>query len=478
MVLLIKKQTDLDNDLLLIAKMMINIEHNKTIYKLNGSLSNENIIKKPFNSYTHQQIDFDINVSSGIILLYILVPRRDTEYNVSNIQQKLIGYLSQIESDYDSNIKIPYKMQKYNNTTYTLLSKKYNSTKSTTGTGLNYGTNFSPSYRKIVANKHDFKKCVEYGSRFVWLIQINNEKYLTTPELNDRPLSNQYLSRSISTIIYDNQNIFDMKHGTKQLDYPNIYQYTKTKNNQLLNEKIVISNITGLDYEILSYYQPDIYSKYIIKELDGMEFKSYHDYEIRRKDNNKDWLNQIFEPFNYEDQELIELNIDENGKPSFPKDVCFISGMPLYNNAYILEIHHFPKNEFKEEDEKYNTSFILVTPFIYYNEIFRHNLFKESAHGRIKISKVYITNIERTEFEAINLISEKKISPLKREILYTISKYGIMKSNDLYNTSMYSINPELNKIYIGRNNIYDTDILEFNNPNVVLFHYSSALEFS
>ena len=66
------------------------------------------------------------------------------------------------------------------------------------------------------------------------------------------------------------------------------------------------------------------------------------------------------------------------------------------------------------------------------------------------------------------MIPEKNISPLKREIMKSISVNGIYKNNDVNYT--YTADLQKNKIYIGIiNNIHDYDIMKFNNTNTILF---------
>ena len=71
MVLIIKAKSNIDSDLMLITKMMANIEYNKQIYNNTGCLNTEHKEIQSFNYYTHDNVNFDINVNMGVILFYI-----------------------------------------------------------------------------------------------------------------------------------------------------------------------------------------------------------------------------------------------------------------------------------------------------------------------------------------------------------------------------------------------------------------------
>jgi hypothetical protein len=479
MVFIIKPHGVLDDDLKIISKIMLNMEHNKNIFKLNGTRNTEAASQKPFNCYTHQNVDFDINVSMGVILLYLPEGCTTTEVSVQKSLMKIFRNLSY------ENSEVPYKFGNYNSTAYTLITKKYDTSCNSTTSVSTYGS----SYRKIITNKTDIKRCRERDTRFIWLIQNTVNKYLSVSELCNKPLLNNYLAKSVSTIIYDARNLFDMKHGTKQLDYPNIYQYNMLKKNRLLDKHISISQLYGLDYEILSYYYNEIKycniinnANYINQTL-SFDTRLHDDFEIRRRNTSKDCYKQLYESFNYEEQELIETNIVENGKPSFPKDVCFITGMPLYNKAYILKVEAVPTECKNTSEEKTNSivSYILVCPYIYHSYIYNicnkntSPFYSGTKLGRLFIKELYITDIDRKEYDVINLIPKKMISDLSREIIYSISRYGIMCQEPNIginmNYTLYTANLELNKIYVGLSNMYDKHIIEYDNTRTILFGY-------
>lgn len=464
MVLFIITQNEIDNDIDILCKMMINIEQNKNIYDKHGNANHPNI-RKSFNSYTFQQVDYDISVSVGVLLLYM---PSNTNLIYSDIIFMLISKFREL--DIITELKIPVSTELYKSTTYTLLSTQ-SSTERITSNSV-YGT----SYRKLINNDYDVKKCYESGSTFVWLVKTINyrsDNYLQLAELNTNIPPKSYLMRSISTIIYDYNHIFNEKHMTKQLDYPLLSQYNMFKNNQILDEAIYISDTFGLDYEIVKCYRPTISSRIFFNETDDAKISilDYNEYEIRRRDITKQWDKQLSESYNYNEQELLEKNINESGKPSFPNDVCFITGMPLYQKAYLLKVAYITNIITGEINEK-TISYILVSPYVYHSVFNKKtNIYFKSylQSKKITILEVFISNIHRSEYDAIDMIPNKLIKPLKKEIMLSISKNGVY--NMTKNNCLYTVNLNKNCIYLGINNFNDTDVINYQNTNTVLFNW-------
>ena len=111
--------------------------------------------------------------------------------------------------------------------------------------------------------------------------------------------------------------------------------------------------------------------------------------------------------------------------------------MPLYNKAYILKVEAVPKtserkdSEVKtpvEEETDAIVSYILICPYVYQSNIHENGLSQFHSGtklGRLFIKEQYTTYIDRKEYDVINLIPKKMISDLRREIIYSISRYGV-----------------------------------------------------
>ena len=70
MVLIIKQRNSLTDEIDQICKMMINIENNQNVFNLQGLENNLATAKNPFNNYTYNQVDFNISVSMGAVIIY------------------------------------------------------------------------------------------------------------------------------------------------------------------------------------------------------------------------------------------------------------------------------------------------------------------------------------------------------------------------------------------------------------------------
>ena len=174
MVLLIKDDNKSETfNIPLICKMMLNIEQNKNIYNINGNLNKKNISNESFNHFTHEQVDYDISVSMGTILLYLHTPSIRS-ISDGEIFQDIISQMRTYHNSIEP--KVPIKLQNYKSTNYTLISKKPSSKTN------NAYNNSQP--RKFISNSNEIKRAYESGSRFVWLVKIVKQAELHISELN------------------------------------------------------------------------------------------------------------------------------------------------------------------------------------------------------------------------------------------------------------------------------------------------------
>jgi hypothetical protein len=464
MVFLIKQQSTLYTDIDIICKTMINIEQNKNVFDINGATKGPPLCNVPFNSYTHQQVDYDMTVSLGVLVLYM----PNSEENHDTISSMLINKFREI-GGVDRITKVPISSGNNRSTTHTLLNSciSFDMENSTTS----YGS----AYRKIVMGDYNIKQVCETGPRFVWSIHlIKKDIYLSIPELYSGLMKSTYLLRSISTIIYDTADIYNMPHGTKQLDYPKLNQYNMFKNNQIVPESISISQIFGLGMEITKCYYKKIPNDntYVRQIMSDTKTVDYTKYDIRRLNPNKKWYTQLQEPFNYKEQEILENDNIETGKPPFRNDVCFITGTPLYNKVYILEVQY--NGRVNKTPDSSTKSYIFIGAFTYYmsfigtNAIAFLTLFFKI--NNISILQTFITNFARTEFDAINMIPNKLLHPMKKNIMLAISKNGLLSQHQGCTEVFYTVDLQKNIIYVGFLNLYDGHLVKYQNTDTVLFH--------
>lgn len=455
MVILVKPITG-SNDIQCICKYMINIEQNKNIFDEQGQENKTPLCDTPFNNYTHQRVDYDMTVSFGVILCYV----DDDIHSIrDSIQQNIRRLSFTIPNEY-----YPIHTSFSKSTTYTMINKKASFDSITTT------SRYGRSYRKIIIDENGIKTACETGSRFVWFVhKVTNFPYLKIPELS-LPSHPIYLLRSISTIIYDKLNLFNMEHGTKQLDYPKLSQYNMFKLGKISSECIKISNIFGLDYEIIqSYYDYDIKFNYDMKLTNTHKKVNYTKFKIRRLNPKIKWHNQLCEQFDYEKQETLEEQNSETGKPLFRNDVCFVSGIPLYNNVYLLKVASINNDGVVKSSKSY----IMVNSFVYHmTHIINdkpHTFTDYLAHYKIKILKIYISSYKRTDIDVIKTISNNKISQLKKKIMISIITNGVCIDTHL--NKCYTADIDDKVVYIGKDSITDLDIIIYHKTDTIIFQY-------
>ena len=459
--------TSLDIDL--ICKTMINIEKNKNIYNLRGSENPLPISNTPFNSYTHKQVEYNISASMGVLVIYT-----KESFTFNQLSNLMISKFLELGKDFD--VDLPYTNNSSKSTYHTLVTIPTSQLVSNTTS-----VNIDKSYRKLTAFAYDIKRFCEAGSRFVWYVNIiDTNPYLHIPEMSEYIPHNEYLMRSVSTIIYDGIDLFSIHTGNKQLDYPSLSQYKLFNDNRVVASNILISEVFGLDYEILTHYiksYVDTTMKVTVSYRNIVETKfcelvDYNTFEICRVDKNKTWHSQINNIFNYKVQEELEMNCNEIGKPSFPNNVCFITHIPLYQYVYILKIAKLrnPDDLFQHATD---IKHIMISPLVYHSYI---NGFMFIDYFKLMckyiIMEVSISDYPKTELDIITEIPDDKIHPIKKDILQCISKNGCsMVSLPNFQKKLYTINLEKKIIYLGYINFVDSILCNNNLTNTILFNY-------
>ena len=443
-----------------IAKTMINIEQNKHVFNADGQLIND---PRPFNIYTCNNVEYDISISSGIIKIYT-----DDIISPQMCVNLLITEFLSINYDMSRDVDM-IKFYEHKNNNHITLSKPYS---------VLYGTTTNvvgTSYRKLVMQYNDIKKCKDNGSKFVWFISTYvNQQNLNIPELSSTIPQKEFLMQSVSTIIYDQINLFNVACDTKQLDYPCAIQYNILSQKRLIESVVTIGANFGLAYEIINCYTKlKISRKNFLCHNPKLKFIDYNSVKIKRVDESKDWSVHIREPFDFESQEKLELQSEEIGKPAFPVDICFISRVPLYKHVYVVKVG------LKNNTNQYtNITHILVSPSVY-GSMIDDDVSSKSINfvkyfnnkTNYSIIDTYIAKFPRTEINAISLIPRDKISDERRNLLRCISLNGCLYYNDCFPKHLIAVDREKKLMYIGYKDIYDTLIVEYMNTNTILFAF-------
>lgn len=461
MVLFIKSELT-NTSILSLCKSMINIEHNKTIFDENGEFVKIND-RKLFNNYKIEQIVYNISVSSGVLLIYS--DTNSTKLENSCFIDKLIKCIDEIENEYKIDCDEIEKIININynkSTTYTILTKKIKSCEN------------QPN--DLVTRRFFNNSNLTYdnSNTFTWTYKFvqSYEGYLNISELCTKIPNELYLMRSISTIICDSDKIFNVKNMTKQIDYPSLDQYNMFINNKIICDQIYISMYSGLSYEIIKYFNKDncveIYNKGWPNRLPTYDEnmsnrmlpynQSSSKYKVTTRDIKKEWHEQLSECINTTNSIYDNNKICTNG-------ICFITGVPLYDNALVLKVIY------NNDDNTIRN--ILINCYVY-QSLFtcdKISFLEYFIKSKIHILEVNKFKYSRSEIDVISMISDNLINPIKKELMEAICINGIYV-HDKYSEKMIArtANLKTNKIFIGLPNIKDSDIIKYQNTNTILFN--------
>ena len=454
------KSPRFSNDVDTIAKTMINIERNQTVFNEAGVANHPEEAKKSFNAFKHSDIEYDVNVSVGVIHIF-----SDESLNQAQCVSQIIIALRRIEFSMPT-VKVPISNSDFKSTQYTMISRAPAAHLTTTNTCVH-----GESFRKIIITVADLKKCHENGSKFVWFVRVvpATTFSLIIPELTLEFPCKAYLMKSLSTIICDNAGIFNVANLTKQIDYPSLAQYSVFTNNKIVESCVIIGIKFGLAFEIITCYNTkkfSVASDRFLEKNPKLQVVDYNNFNIKRIDESKSWEKQLDEPFDYEAQERLEMQSAEIGKPIFPNDICFISRAPLYKHAYILKV-----------SKGTNVVHIMVSPSVYssivngekYSDQHFVNYFtKKSGYS---IIDTFITKFPRTEAEAIDLIPPHLITDVRRDLLKCIALNGCFFTNNENPDKVYTANKEKRIVYLGFRSVTDRIIMNYRFNKSVLFGF-------
>jgi hypothetical protein len=462
MVLFIKGSNDID--ITKLCRLMVNIEKNKNLYNMDGTLNITKTANKSFNKYIHNQIEFDATVSCGFLILY--VDKVDMIEFIKKLNNNFNDNFNKVDDSY-----YPFCVQNYNSTQHTAILKKHNGY--TTASVLNI-QNHS---RYLTNNMSIIQTILNCGVRFVWYIHHATEHlpYIQIQELCTSVPNKMYLMRAMSTIIYDSIDIFKVKPNLKQINYPSINQLTQN----LQPIKIQISMMYGLDYEIMSHWIGYI-DKYPLLCVSCKKCNfTYKTCKVNEKITFYKQLRQeLSKPFNLEEYNQSELRTD----------ICFITRSPLYGTVYILEFNRIPAlnlNVVADVDTVFPTNnipggldkcYITINAYtmnlLYENMTLPNYLFKKY---KILVVNKYISTYERTELMAINMIPDDSISKVKKNIMRCVSKNGACIDDRMYKfKKIFTYDIENNIIYIGVPGVvYAITLHKFKNTNTVIFGWDN-----
>jgi hypothetical protein len=321
--------------------------------------------QKSFNLYTHDQIEYNFDIHTGRIVLYT----EDFDYTF------LVTKLTELLSDMGRTRRfIPCNISSSSkNSNYTKIVQSCNS-----------------ADRVFVKTEKLLRTySVSKLYKFVWhVVEYTSINTINIPELSvHKNVNKEYLFNSVSTIIYDKLNIFDITGNIMQLNYPTLEQFTAYKLGKVVESSVVISGTFGLGVEILKHYMSsvkipyDIYNNVQYTRVELNDFKTFDTFNLQPINIELNWESQI-NNINH-----TRADICQSSDYNLSTNICFISHMPLYGYVVVIELGiKNPDGSFK------NIKHIAISEVVYI--LWQLNS-KFSAYFRktIKIISAFAINI-------------------------------------------------------------------------------------
>ncbi len=512
--MLFLKGTDetMEKILELIAKQMINVEKNLDIWGIDGKENTPKPGKQPFkkfNVYNIRGVTHILDACIGRVNIYlppVFYQIRPPMYLI----EVLNSFICKIEIESNNILKragvplsnlvpcsllttqytqvyVEKKFAKQSNTVYLK-----NQTKSID----DVVKRFMHNENSYVTNQISQGLCL-FGWHIRFLGLEPNDTPIMIPEfgqVNNSKLSCSYLYMALSSIIWDGHNIYNVSNGHKQADYPSLEQYTFAP--RVSTQTITCTNQKGLNDEIFKYNMNlmmqqsarkraelesilKISDSNLYYEIPSLEV-SLASLNIKRVVIKRKWYDQI-RPFDYKKQETDEANCESTGKPVYPNDICFITRVPLYGRAIVVEFDNSP--DWADAPATPATPVTPATPATPATPDTPatpatpatpkfHILIHPELIGGVNAIKKFLPTIPPSKMRvfsiaypvpAIKYIS--KIPGDKGNIMRAIETYGIAYKDGDY----YVCDPTSKKLYLGINSqsLSDIDAYRFNMSSAI-----------
>lgn len=168
-----------------------------------------------------------------------------------------------------------------------------------------------------------FESKINFGFKDGWLI-IDASQIPLNVNTKDRLMYN-----STSCIIYDTLNIIDLPDGHTQMDYPMVEQFTAYKKGITTNKLIYSYPHFGLTLDLASHlnYEPESFNN--IEVTRALSW-------IRFQDVKPVLLTPQMNIITYLENDIIDANEQKYATKNFK---CAMTGIPLYDDCYVIDIH-------------------------------------------------------------------------------------------------------------------------------------------
>jgi hypothetical protein len=301
------------NGLESIVGEMINITYGMTIYK-DGVLLEDFI--KNHNEYIIDDVSYKIHPNIGILILL-----SNKDFNLSMITNKFYHMTSNLLGKIDlANIEVGSIDTRNNMLIVDSTKNPY------TAVGFEFNKLLSSIWSAPLRNK------------ITWCI-YNRDLINVLPIIGWNAHDSEYNILSLSSIIYDDLNCFNLNNNYKSPDYPNIKNCHIFNRGNIYDKKIYYNLESGPLLEIARYYNQSIKN---IKYINKIKNKILHYAKWEQLiiyESNNDFIS-------WEQQIKLGLldSVKEDNKTIFENSnnnkiyKCFVTGVPIYEDCYVFDI--------------------------------------------------------------------------------------------------------------------------------------------
>lgn len=328
-----KKTDNTTHDINVIAGEIINISFGRNYY-VNGVLNRTPDMKTNYNTYDIDGVECEFHPNVGIIFLLC----DSTTVDTMNV------IIKQRVAEFERNLHTMHGFKKVSTgisgTTQYLLLEEASFTGST-----NIGF-FQPG--------SDFKNMSGNTADISWLITDDDNKIIMPSIVTEK--YKDLIIYSLSSVIYDGMCLFDLPHGYRSPDYPDIHQTVSYTKNYIIKEPLYVSAYHGLYREIAKLHG-------VVKKEKKNTYDQYSDHTEFPTVRVLNWLKwedikpmgtevSVLDPIERikrgllntdetltDESEELQKKVSKEFNVDIPQYKCIITGIPIYEDTYVFDVY-------------------------------------------------------------------------------------------------------------------------------------------
>jgi hypothetical protein len=309
--------TDSRNEINRIVTEMINIETGITYFDQHGQLLEH--CKPSHNMYVIESVEYDIHPNIGIV---ILLQNQIKPISIHDIENAHIAKRSLLR--HQKNMSLDLSIGQNPTTQYICVTELL--TPNNENPSIQYHKNETTSVYNTQGNQNFSWYVYTQGSLKFSPFYI---PYITSAGKPEHQLL------SLSTIVYDNNNILLLDNMFRSPNVPSIKDYTIYLTNRIYDSSIYIDFMTGILSEIVSNFI-NITNAFNTISFDIFWIRWENVKPIKLKNCAMTWQDQVKQGVLEFYSEKDRLDDDTVYNEDY---TCFMSGIPIYEDCYVFDIY-------------------------------------------------------------------------------------------------------------------------------------------